>query len=161
LISTNTKKLEDIIMKRRRCHKSLIVATFLVFTVAAVPGAFAHRRCSNASVRGSYGFLFNGTILGGPSAGPATIVGIAKFDGAGNWTRTEIANVNGHPLPLETVTATYSINEDCTGSTSDDQGHTSFLVLVNNGKEILSEGTDTGSIATITLKKQFSESGGD
>jgi hypothetical protein len=62
---------------------------------------------------------------------------------------------------LETVTATYSINEDCTGSTSDDQGHTSFLVLVNNGKEILSEGTDTGSIATITLKKQFSESGGD
>src|SRR5882762_6139927 len=48
-------------MKRRRCHKSLIVATFLVFTVAAVPGAFANRRCSNASVRGSYGCLCKGS----------------------------------------------------------------------------------------------------
>ena len=147
-------------MKNRWFRTSLIVATFLGFTVAAVPGAFA-KGCSNASVKGSYGFLFNGTILGGPFAGPATIVGIAKFDGAGNWTRTEIANVNGQPLPSETVTATYSINEDCTGSTSDAQGHSSFLVLVNNGKEILSEGTDRGSVATITLKKQFSDSGGD
>jgi hypothetical protein len=128
-------------MKDRRYRTSLVVATFLAFTVAAVPGAFARKGCSNASVKGSYGFRFNGTILGGPFAGPATLVGIAKFDGAGNWTRTEIANVNGHPLPSETVTGTYSINEDCTGSTSDEQRHSSFLVLVSNGKEILSEGT--------------------
>ena len=148
-------------MKHHSYHRATIVATFLAFTIAAVPGAFARKSCSNASVKGSYGLLFNGTILGGPFAGPITIVGAAKFDGAGNWTRTEIANVNGQPLPSETIAGTYSIDGDCTGTTSDDQGHSSFLVLVNNGKEILSEGTDRGSIATITLKKQFSESGGD
>ena len=148
-------------MKDRWFRTSLVVATFLAFTVAAVPGAFARKGCSNASLKGSYGLLFNGTILGGPFAGPITIVGIAKFDGAGNWTRTETANVNGQPLPSETIAGTYSVNGDCTGSTADDQGHSSFLVLVNNGKEVLSEGTDKGAVATITLKKRSSEGNGD
>ena len=67
----------------------------------------------------------------------------------------------GTSAPSETIAGTYSINGDCTGSTSDDQGHSSFLVLVNNGKEVLSEGTDKGAVATITLKKQSSEDNGD
>src|ERR1700737_1288662 len=101
--------------------------------------------------KGAYGFVLSGTIVG---LGPFAIIELATFDGAGNWTRTETANINGHVLPPETITGTYSINEDCTGSTSEIQGHSSALVLVDDGNEILSIGTESGTVLTVTLKKQ-------
>jgi hypothetical protein len=107
--------------------------------------------CSNASLKGRYGFVLNGTIVG---VGPIAIVGVAVYDGAGNWTRNETAVINGHVLPPESVPGTYSVNTDCTGSTLDAIGHHSQFAVVNHGKEILSLGTDLGSVITIDAKKQ-------
>ena len=100
---------------------------------------------------GNMGFELNGTIIG---FGPIAIVGVATFDGAGDWSRNERAVVNGNVLPREVIVGTYTMNDDCTGTTADTLGHTSEFVLVGNRKQIISIGTDAGSVATITLKKQ-------
>ena len=102
-------------------------------------------------MKGTWGFELNGTIIG---FGPIAIVGVATFDGAGNWSRNERAVVNGNVLPREVIVGTYTMNDDCTGTTADTLGHTSEFVLVGNRKQIISIGTDAGSVATITLKKQ-------
>lgn len=131
---------------------SVALPTVLLFCISALQArAEDDVSCSNASLKGSYGFVLNGTIVG---VGPLAIVGLAKFDGAGNWSRNETAVVNGHVLPPESIAGTYTVNADCTGSTSDSQGHHSQFVIVGRGKEMFSIGTDPGAVNTITLKKQ-------
>jgi hypothetical protein len=131
----------------------LDVALPLALTVClggSSAGAQDNPACTNATVSGSYGFLLTGTIVG---FGPIGIVGIATFDGAGHWSRSETTNLNGNPLPPETIAGTYNVNADCTGSTQDEQGHTSNLVIVNHGKEILALSTNFGVVLTIDMKK--------
>jgi hypothetical protein len=123
----------------------------LLLFISALQATAEDHTCSNISLKGSYGFVLNGTIVG---FGPLAIVGLASFDGAGNWSRNETAVVNGNVLPPETVVGTYTVNADCTGSTADAQGHHSQFVMVEHGKELLSMGTDPGAVNTITLKKQ-------
>ena len=108
-------------------------------------------QCTDATIKGSYGTLLTGTIVG---FGPIGIVGIATFDGAGHWSRSETTNLNGNPLPPETIAGTYNVNADCTGSTKDEQGHASTFVIVNHGKEILVLVTDQGVVLTVDQKRQ-------
>jgi len=63
----------------------------------------AEHGCTLATVKGTWGVTFNGTIVG---FGPIAIVGVATFDGAGNWSRDERAVVNGNVLPRELLTGT-------------------------------------------------------
>jgi hypothetical protein len=107
--------------------------------------------CSNESLTGRYGFVLTGTIIG---LGPISIIGTIEYDGSGNLVRRERAVVNGHPLPPETNQGMYTVNQDCTGSASDSLGHHSFFVIVNHGKTVHEEGTDPGSVITITIEKQ-------
>lgn len=106
--------------------------------------------CTNATITGSYGSLLTGTIVG---FGPIASVGVATYDGAGHWSRTETTNVNGNTFPPETIAGTYNVNADCTGSTQDEQGHASTFVIVNHGKEILVLVTDHGAVLTVDQKK--------
>jgi len=128
------------------------IITFVVaLTLGTVPRAHAQGGCTLVTLKGSWGFLLNGTIIG---VGPIAIEGVVQFDGAGNFTRDERAVVNGHVLPPEHITGTYTVSGDCTGTTLDSLGHTSEFSIVSNRKEILSIGTDNGSVVTIILKKQ-------
>src|SRR5215469_4126024 len=106
--------------------------------------------CTNATITGSYGTLLTGTIVG---FGPIAQVGIATYDGAGHWSRTETTNLNGNTFPPETIAGTYNVNANCTGSTQDEQGHASTFVIINHGKEILVLVTDNGVVLTVDQKK--------
>lgn len=84
--------------------------------------------CSNATLRGNYGF----TILGdhpNPDGTTSPIVGVAitHFDGAGKLTQKDFTMDGGLPSPANGnaatgfhfaggETGTYSVNSDCTGS---------------------------------------------
>jgi len=111
----------------------------------------AEHGCTLATLKGTWGFVFNGTIIG---FGPIAVVGLATFDGAGHWSRDERAVVNGNVLPRELIGGTYTVNSNCTGTTSDSTGNSSDFVLVAHHKEMFAIGTRPGSVATITLKKQ-------
>jgi hypothetical protein len=93
-----------------------VTATFntgLVRTVEATPGV-----CSLATVQGSYALFGQGTITG-PLSGfppppfPTNHAGIVTFDGAGNFSGSETASVDGLIVPA-TFTGTYTVNPDCT-----------------------------------------------
>lgn len=105
-------------MKRNILKVALPIA--LVWISALQASSQDDLSCSNDLLTGSYGFVLNGTIVG---VGSLAIVGVAKFDGAGNWSRHETAVVNGRVLLPESIVGTYQVNADCTGSTADAQGH--------------------------------------
>lgn len=138
-------------MQHRINRGFLLVALAVALTLGAVPRATAEDGCTLLTLKGTWGFVVNGTIIG---FGPIAIVGVAHFDGSGNWSRVEKAVVNGNVLPREEITGTYTVNGNCTGTTADIQGHTSEFSIVTNRKELLSIGTDAGSVITITLRKQ-------
>jgi hypothetical protein len=87
-----------------------------------------------------------------PGVGPFATVALVTFDGIGGWSYTESGNFNGSPIPKHSVTGSYSVAANCTGSSSDSSGNTQDFVIVNGGKEILMVGTGS-AVFTIAMKK--------
>ena len=107
--------------------------------------------CTADTLNGPYGFVITGTILGGPLAGPLAIVGVTTFDGVRNISADQTANANGNVL-VEHETGTYTVNSNCTGS-STVGGHTANFVILSGGKEQQLVGTDRGAVITGSFKK--------
>jgi len=105
-----------------------LIALSLMLVLNSRCFAADHDGCSNASLRGNYGF----TILGdhpNPDGTTSPIVGVAitHFDGAGKLTQKDFTMDGGLPSPANGnaasgfhfaggETGTYSVNSDCTGS---------------------------------------------
>src|SRR5689334_9195449 len=81
-ISIRTKQVRRIVMKKTIF--SLVVFASM-FVVGALPNAQA-RQCSNASLKGAYGFLDSHTAV--PAGTPFAALGRWNFDGKGNFTNT-------------------------------------------------------------------------
>jgi hypothetical protein len=101
--------------------KSLLAILILTSTCAYAQDHRHVRHCSNATLRGNYGFTISGTRPTGPPPAPLeTFVGlaIANYDGQGNLTQTygtSHGSINGDSL-TDLGSGTYSINEDCSGT---------------------------------------------
>jgi hypothetical protein len=120
----------------------------------------AEPSCSNASLSGSFGYTNNGTILGGPDAGPFGGVGRQTFDGKGNTEATAAVSVNGN-IAHATIKGTYAVNSNCTGSmtlvgSAGSQTFTNHVefVVIHGGTEFRAINTDPGSVITTVGKKQ-------
>jgi hypothetical protein len=81
---------------------------------ATTPSAHA-ANCSTATVAGSWGFTLTGTLLLPTGPVPAAAVGRVTVDNKGNGVGTEARNVGGQYAD-ETLTATWTVNPDCTGT---------------------------------------------
>jgi hypothetical protein len=112
-------------------------------------------QCSNASLKGSYGASCEGTIVG---VGPLAVIGVLTADGDGNISGVETLSVNGVITSGVTLTGTYTVNADCTGSivtTAPDGSVTDHdFVLDDNKKEIRIIVTETGAVVFCTGRKQ-------
>jgi hypothetical protein len=119
-----------------------------IVTFALAPQAFS-TQCplGNATLHGSYTVFGTGTIVG---VGPVTVVGVNTWDGQGNTTATYTASVNGNIYPGVSVTGSYSVNPDCTGSVSESDGsHYNFVALPDgNGTTWIQ--TDAGTVISGT-----------
>ena len=133
--------------------------TGLVQTVEAAPGV-----CSLATMQGSYALFGQGTITGSltgfrPPPFPTNHSGIVIFDGAGNFSGSEVASVGGSIVPA-TFTGTYIVNPDCTASAelTNSLGLTIHEVGTISGNGAFQEVhlivTDAGWVFNETLKKQ-------
>ncbi|MFP3566212.1 hypothetical protein [Paraburkholderia sp. SIMBA_030] len=97
------------------------------------PGGHGGSRglCSNATLKGPYGFTGHGEILGliGPdnkvhpysATSILDDVALVTFDGAGGFTRTDFGVIGGLPKGGLTTfnpnqNGTYTVNSDCTGT---------------------------------------------
>jgi hypothetical protein len=121
-----------------------VICALAVATAAVAEEDGARRGCSNATLRGQYGFTISGSRPSGPPPAPLeAMIGIAitTFDGRGNLTQVD--NIHGGISglnPDRPGTGTYTIKEDCTGTmTLINQGAPPLelrIVVVDKGREV-------------------------
>lgn len=104
----------------------------------------------NATLRGTYMSIGAGTAVG---VGPVTFVGKITYDGKGNSTNPFTGSFNG-AIFKGLLTATYTVNSDCTGSltASDGSSHYDFVVSPNGSKVNFIE-TDKGFVVSGTIAR--------
>ena len=129
----------------RKPFASLALA---IITFALAPQAFsAQCPLGNATLHGSYTVFGTGTIVG---VGPVTVVGVHTWDGQGNTVATYTASVNGTIFTDVTVTGTYTVNSDCTGSNAESDGSNYSLVASPDGHGTTWIRTDAGTVISGT-----------
>jgi hypothetical protein len=128
------------------------------FTVE--PVARAQGGCTAANLKGAYGLALNGFFYDSNGfQGVYASAGLAVADGNGGITGTDTVNLDGTPTRGRQFTGTYTINSDCTGTTSlkDTSGNVIAnldLVITNGGKDVALVDSDTDTILSGTARLQ-------
>ena len=133
----------------------VFVISFVSLLVLGLVSRVQARECSNASIKGTYGFSCEGTVVG---VGPIAVIGVFTADGNGNGSQVETLSLNGEISQGVFRTDTYTVDADCTGSfvsTGPDGSviHNDF-VIDDNEKEIRLIATESGYIAVCIFRKQ-------
>jgi hypothetical protein len=122
------------------------------------PRALADEGCGPHSLRGGYGFAFQGQVVP-PGVAELDIGGAGRvvFDGHGGISGREWASTNGQPETL-TFTGGYTVAPDCTGTITivNSNGRTDRgkIALVEGGQEVNFIETDPGVVLTLHLSRQ-------
>ena len=126
-----------------------------MFFGGAVPKAQA-LQCSNASLKGAYGFQISSTVL--PAGTPRGVLDRINFDGNGHFADAVTFNDKG-TITHRHDTGAYSVNADCTGTIFPDTGGTIGIVVVQGGKEFYQLRTNPPNIVFQfnSGKKQFAD----
>lgn len=114
--------------------------------------------CDATSLKGRYSIKFTGTAYDSQYyTYLLSEIGFMTFDGAGNFTGTDTYNFDG-AATRRTLTGTYTINSDCTGSmtvnASDKSTMIGDIAVLLGTKEVNFTQTDAGWIFSGTLKFQ-------
>jgi hypothetical protein len=126
---------------------TLIGISLLVGFQGFVQGAALEttQSCSEATLSGMY--LFAAADNG------VAIAGYDDFDGNGKVNAVATRGGQGENTANETVTGTYTVNSDCTGTLSFVDGTHSNLSIAPDGSMFSSVQTDSGaSVAGIALQ---------
>jgi len=120
-------------------------------------GGPSQARCSNRTLRGSYAFNVDGTIVAGPNRLLLRGLAMTQFDGDGNLSQVDFTTINGAPAGTDwrPGVGTYELNSDCTGTMEiiqSDGGPTLHIrfVVADHGRTIYNivEGNSTGATGT-------------
>jgi hypothetical protein len=125
--------------------------------IAALPVVHAQGGCSVATLSGSYGFNNPGFVTANHSVKGAEVpfaaVGVVTLDGAGNGSGTYTLSINGGISTGNTFSETYTVNPDCTGSTTVQGAPNSNFVILGSGEEIFGVETTPGFTGSFDAKK--------
>ncbi len=135
---------KTMICKRTIC-KTLHTASLILVAVFALSLA-AWGSCSNANIKGNYGYAGTDTDTSGDLQAS---IGHITANGKGTFTGTQTQSIAGS-ISTSSVTGTYTVNADCTGSGTitrkgKNAGHYDLTVL-SGGKRIQTITTDSGII---------------
>jgi hypothetical protein len=123
----------------------LALAAVFVALIATVPESAA-ATCTNASIKGKYGIFINGYDSSGLYQHG---VGQINSNGAGSFTGVETVSDDGTIFNNLSLTGTYSLAPNCTGSgtiinvKNGNQSHYNFVVDAA-GKQVEVAATDSG-----------------
>ena len=134
------------------------ILSLIVFAGIGAASNAAAQTCSNASLKGTYGFHAFASIVSGTSATPRAIIGVFALDGRGNWTANLTLDDNGTIIPKPTESGTYVVNADCTGTLFPNSGGSVALVVVDGGSEFYQMRTNPASIVMFGTSKKVSSS---
>ncbi|HMD16741.1 MAG TPA: hypothetical protein VKH18_08745 [Terriglobales bacterium] len=108
--------------------------------------------CTNAGIKNTFGFRGGGYDS---SLAPYAWAGQVKLDGLGGVTGSETASFGG-TIQTFTLTGTYSVSSNCTGTATFNGGPTpanTYFVIVNAGKSAMQIQTDANTIFTNFVQK--------
>lgn len=136
-------------MNRNIARSMLVILSIATLCISMAPTVQAQdNSCSTAKAAGNWGFILSGTILLPTGPVPAAAVARGSFDTQGNGTSgttaTEARNVGG-AFANETVTASWTVDSDCTGTLTVNAFESGVLVrisilslvFVDNMREVL------------------------
>jgi hypothetical protein len=145
---------------KRSIFSAICGAIFLAALAGIAPAAQA-RSCSLQGVAGRYGYTTTGTI---PTLGAVAGVGHVTLDASGNLTGAQTVSFNGAIVP-ETLSGTYTVNADCTGTATINVYHGGVLarttninlVYVHEQREFRAIFLTPGTALTVNGRKTFSD----
>lgn len=109
--------------------------------------------CSTTNLTGTYGFQGGSVGLNNPGSGNGQMV----LDGAGNFTGTETASLNGQIFSSVPITGTYTMNSNCQGTATLNATGLSpinlALVEINSGQTLLAMETDQNTTLVGSIQK--------
>jgi hypothetical protein len=105
-------------MKRNVVCRLLLIPSIATLCMSlTVPAARAQNNsCSTAQAAGEWGFTLIGTLLTPTGTVPAAAIARGTFDTQGNITSASEARNVGGGFANETLTGSWTVNSDCTGS---------------------------------------------
>ena len=136
--------------------KFLAGGTMVVGPRALAQSPESRHGCSNHTLRGSYAFAIDGTIIAGANRLLLRGLAMTEFDGEGNLTQVDFTTVNGASgTDWRPGTGSYEVNPDCTGTMQVVQSDGSptlnlKLVVADRGRTVhnIVLGSATGAIGT-------------
>ena len=102
-------------MNRTMTHKALVVVFGTSLLTGMTLAARADDSCSTAKAAGNWGFTLTGMLVLQAGAVPVAAVGTLTADAAGNISGKEARSVGGG-FANETITGSWTVNSDCTGT---------------------------------------------
>ena len=154
-------------MKCSTIARTFTIAAVTVLALGIAPTAKAgDKGCSNGSLNGTFVYTSTGFITAPPDlAGPVAEVGTQTFDGKGATNATATLSQNGTIYSPVTITGTYKVNPDCTGTMTlqvSIPGIQAFplhvlFVLDDSGNGFQAMETDSGLVVTRIARRQFAE----
>jgi hypothetical protein len=121
-----------------------------------VPQEHEKERCSVATLRGSYLVTGRGEApIGDQNANfPTVTIAVWNFDGRGNMSGFGTASAGGTITRRLPLTATYTLDSDCTGTFQFGSGAGWELFVTSDGSEGETLNLNTGSIGTRSFKRR-------
>ena len=141
-------------MKRYLAALLMVLGVVGLVGVLAVGSGFADAKnasgakCSKATLDGTYVLAYNGVELkGNNDQRPFAVAGYDVFDGNGKVKTVFSSNFNGEVTRNETLSGTYSVNADCTGTLTFEDGTRFDLFIAPDGSKFMFVQTNPGVVA--------------
>jgi len=132
----------------------LSISAFAILGLAAAPNLRAHGlHCSNATLSGTYSATITGTLGGAPFAE----LDLVTSTGDGTFSGTGTVSENGTISADVPVSATYTINSNCSGSAVLSSGVTQNFNISADGSEVDIIATTSGATITAVAKRLNSQ----
>jgi hypothetical protein len=117
-----------------------------------VENAAVAKKCSEATLHGTYLFAYNGFAKKGNEQIPFAVAGYDVFDGNGNVNSVSSFNVNGKITRKEHTSGTYSVKADCTSTASYRDGTHYDQFIAPDGSKFAFVQTKPSNVVTATLE---------
>ena len=109
--------------------------------------ASSRAKCSEATLKGTYLFAFDGVeIKGNSDQRPFAIAGYDVFDGNGEVKGVASGNSNGEVFRKDPFTGTYTVKANCTGTVAYRDGPQIDVFIAPDGSKFAFVRTDPESV---------------
>jgi hypothetical protein len=113
-------------------------------------------KCSEATLDGTYLFASDGVEIKGNDQLPFAYAGYEVFDGNGKVNQVFSANLNGKITRNETLSGTYTVEADCTGTATYADGTRFDQFIAPDGSELTFVQTHPKRLVTASFEPRGS-----